>query len=238
MNTQKGFSLIELMVAIVIIGILIATTTIGISKSQQHTRNTQRIGDVTLISKAIDQVSIQNGVYPTVDKCLSAPNCGDQTIIGRNVDNGTSPLSKIDASVFPSGKIPGDPKPALTYKTNVATATTGPDAISRWNSEKSKNILAGYYYSVNSNWIGSNTPAEKLNTYYAIEVGLEEGNVDEFQIQRSDELGLDTLIPLARYKVETTVTNPLQAYETGKGTRYRYLILGSSCGVNGENCPK
>lgn len=239
MLKQKGFSLIELMIAITIIGILIATTAIGITKSQQHTRNAQRIGDITLLSKAIDQVSIQNGVYPDVTKYLDPSAEKQQTIIGRDIDAGVSPISKIDLSVFASGKIPSDPKPGIVYKTSGQPS----DHISRRVIfEYRYNILNGYIYSKNTMTKSEKNPADQLQANYTLEVGLEEGDVNDYQIQSSEDTRLDALSENVSYGVrfehqktiERSLVATVKQYGTINGSRYRYILVGPLCG---ENCP-
>lgn len=210
MPKQTGFTLIELMVAMVIIGTLLTASTIGISKAQQHARNSQRIGDVALISKGIDQVSVQNAVYPEISD-------GSQGIIGSPVWN----LSKIDLTVFQNGKIPADPKPVITYSNSVSPVT-------RRTNDLDKDILAGYFYSLNYAEASDDpaydtNAAEKLETYYTIEVGLEDESVDDYQIKSSDELGISTT-PKFKFKVS----------DSGKD-RYRYILSGPPCGTS---CPK
>jgi len=62
---SKGFSLIELLVVITIIGILIAAGTVSYTKAQQKGRDAKRKSDLKAIQQALDQYFSQNGKYPT-----------------------------------------------------------------------------------------------------------------------------------------------------------------------------
>jgi prepilin-type N-terminal cleavage/methylation domain-containing protein len=85
---SKGFTLIELMVVVAIIGILMAAGILAFSNAQQGARDARRKADLDAISKAFEQFySINNSVYPA---------------------NATAAASI--AQFFPSGAVPTDPK--------------------------------------------------------------------------------------------------------------------------------
>ncbi len=65
-NTSKltGFSLIELLVVVSIIGLLSSMVMIQVAKARMVARDTKRASDIQQISKALDIYFIDNDSYP------------------------------------------------------------------------------------------------------------------------------------------------------------------------------
>ena len=61
---QKGFTIVELLIVIVIIGILAAITIVAFNGTQQRGRDAQRKSDVAAITKALELYYIDKGEYP------------------------------------------------------------------------------------------------------------------------------------------------------------------------------
>lgn len=67
---QSGFSLLELLVVIGIIGILVGIGAISYTSAQTRARDSRRRGDVDAIGKALEQYYAQNnGSYPISTTC-------------------------------------------------------------------------------------------------------------------------------------------------------------------------
>jgi prepilin-type N-terminal cleavage/methylation domain-containing protein len=82
---QLGFTLIELMVVVAIIGILMAAGILAFTNAQQNARDSRRRADIDAISKAMEQYYDNNlQAYPTSNAGLS--------------------------TYFPSGSVPTDPQ--------------------------------------------------------------------------------------------------------------------------------
>ncbi len=78
-NTKSGFTIVELLIVIVVIGILaglVVTTFTGI---QQKARNTERQTDIKAIHGQVEAYYAQNGKYPTL------ANLNDGTWRGTNM---------------------------------------------------------------------------------------------------------------------------------------------------------
>lgn len=71
---RKGFTLIELMVIIVVVGILATIVSVGLAVYQKQARDTQRQTDVTAIAEALEAYYEQNGEYPSCATMTSTPD--------------------------------------------------------------------------------------------------------------------------------------------------------------------
>ncbi|WP_131781720.1 GspG family T2SS major pseudopilin variant LspG [Legionella gresilensis] len=72
MRTQKGFSLIEIMVVVVILGILASIVVPKIISRPDEARAVKAKQDVLAIQNALDLYKLDNGFYPTTDQGLIA----------------------------------------------------------------------------------------------------------------------------------------------------------------------
>ena len=95
--TRSGFTLLEVLIVIAIIGILVSMGVVSYSSAQRKTRNSKRRGDVKAIQTAWEQYYADNSsAYPAT--CT------------------------ISATYMPSG-LPTDPKPPAVYA-GTCTAST------------------------------------------------------------------------------------------------------------------
>lgn len=72
MKKQAGFTLIEVMVVVVILGILAAVIVPKIMSRPEQARIVKAKEDIASIQSALDLYKLDNGVYPTTDQGLQA----------------------------------------------------------------------------------------------------------------------------------------------------------------------
>lgn len=63
---QRGFTIVELLIVIVVIGILAALVITTFTGIQQKARNTDRENDVRILHQQLEAYYAQNGRYPTL----------------------------------------------------------------------------------------------------------------------------------------------------------------------------
>jgi general secretion pathway protein G len=71
-RTQMGFTLIEIMVVVVILGILSALIVPKIMNRPEQAREVRAKQDVATIENALDLYNLDNGTYPTTEQGLAA----------------------------------------------------------------------------------------------------------------------------------------------------------------------
>lgn len=63
-TSARGFTIVELLIVIVVIGILTSVTVVAYRGIQGRARDSQRLSDLKTIMKALEIYKINNGVYP------------------------------------------------------------------------------------------------------------------------------------------------------------------------------
>lgn len=69
---QQGFSLLELMVVLVILGILASMIVPNVMDSQSEGERQKVVSDIVALENALDMYRLQNGVYPTTEQGVEA----------------------------------------------------------------------------------------------------------------------------------------------------------------------
>lgn len=173
---KAGFTIIELLVTIIIIGLLLAAAGLSFDTARKNGRDGKRLNDVLLLSQAIDQsANLTRGRYPqnvsggAVDKM-----CASELLNAGNTN-------QLDLSLFKDRTIPIDPLPVTQPPRTSGCA----------------GYADGYtYYSV----YGANPFAKQQGYTYLLEVGLEkEKGSDETLFFKGDQVG-QPIVTTPRYQ--------------------------------------
>lgn len=142
---RTGFTIVELLIVIVIIGILAAITVVAYNGLQQRARDAQRQSDTKYLAKVLELYYIDNGSYPAPPDDSS---CVNEANTARSGCSGWAWLSN-ELSPYAS-KLPVDPL----------------NRMGSWNSPSQHT----YYYVAlpnNSAWpVGCAASASSYQGYY------------------------------------------------------------------------
>ncbi len=69
---QKGFTLLEIMVVVAILGLLVTMVAPNVIGSSDSAKVKKAISDITSLESALNMYRLDNGVYPTTDQGLEA----------------------------------------------------------------------------------------------------------------------------------------------------------------------
>lgn len=101
-NRRPGFTIVELLIVIVVIGILAAITIVAFNGVQQRARDTIRIDDLRTIQKIVELYNAEKGSYPL-------PSNGSMSWSGNCTTFGSQTNYIAGISAYAS-KLPLDPK--------------------------------------------------------------------------------------------------------------------------------
>ncbi len=72
-NHKSAFTLVEMLIVIIIIGILTVALVTKLTGTQARARDTSRTTDLRTISIAIETYKVDNGSYPTANYLAAVP---------------------------------------------------------------------------------------------------------------------------------------------------------------------
>ena len=124
---QKGFTIVELLIVIVVIAILAAITVVAYNGISARARDSQRQSDIVAVQKALEMYKLDNSSYPSV-----------------GTDGNGYDLALLASALVPKylAKIPIDPKNNPVYGYVRGTIANGSYAI-RTNYESKTNCHVG-----------------------------------------------------------------------------------------------
>jgi len=71
-NRQQGFTLLEIMVVIVILGVLASMVVPNLMGNKDKADRQKVVSDVIALENALDMYKLDNGIYPTTEQGLEA----------------------------------------------------------------------------------------------------------------------------------------------------------------------
>ncbi|MFO0781812.1 MAG: prepilin-type N-terminal cleavage/methylation domain-containing protein [Candidatus Saccharimonadales bacterium] len=107
-NRNKGFTIVELLIVIVVIGILALLVITTYSGIQQKARNSQRQSDLQALQTQLEAFYSQNGYYPTLANINSATwRATDMKNLDKNamIDPSNADQSKAELADAPAAKV-------------------------------------------------------------------------------------------------------------------------------------
>ena len=146
---RGGFTIVELLIVIVVIGILAAISLVAFSSVQAKARDVSRISDLKIIQKAVESYKAINGTYPIGSSGSGAwsgycPSFGNSTDYIVGIDQVISSQLPLEKKFAPSTnqctlyRSNGTDYIALAYRTMETIC--GGDPSNACNSEQIRSM--------------------------------------------------------------------------------------------------
>ena len=99
---QSGFTIVELLIVIIVIGILATLVLVTFTGVQQKARNTQRQTDIKAVASHLETYNANNAMYPTTANMNDAsnPTWVSQNLKGLDRESTRDPSDKNNVYTF------------------------------------------------------------------------------------------------------------------------------------------
>jgi type II secretion system protein G len=149
MNSKRGFTLIEMLIVVAIIGILASVVVIGIGPAQQRARDSRRASDLKQIQTALELYYNKNGEYPITARGGQGGEMGWDAL-----------TTEITGAGIGVNKVPVDPINSTASKYQYASSGDGTAyvlkaTLEQVNDALQKTSLRGTLYGLDC---GANPP--------------------------------------------------------------------------------
>lgn len=122
---QNGFTLVELVVVIAVIGVLAAITIVGYTTIQDQSHDSQRAASAVVVTEALEKYYSRNGAYPAVKRVTNTDANAVKQLLGIANIKSLVAFSASDGSTVNAWKAgTASATNKMTYTANTDTAST------------------------------------------------------------------------------------------------------------------
>lgn len=138
-TSQKGFTIVELLIVIVVIGILAALVLNTFSGVQRRARDSQRQTDVNSIATQLEVYYNDRGGYPLANTITTGNLRGLDAGALQPPNSGATSINSVGSAVTTKPEVAGDEVYSYWPKNGATTCTSAPCenfTIYYWNEDR------------------------------------------------------------------------------------------------------
>ena len=155
-QANRGFTIVELLIVIVVIAILASISVVAYVGIQQRARDTQRLSDLRSIAQALELYKVDNGHYPKESDGASAGSARGRLGQGNPIDGMLAPyMDQIpvdpvnDAThyYYYDGKhnCGGQGAKSVLFARTMESGKTDSETCTAWGSEGGSDQAGAYH---------------------------------------------------------------------------------------------
>ncbi len=169
-NKHFGFTLIEMLVVIAVIGILISISVVAFSAARMRSRDARRVAYVKQINEALELYYLHNGIYPTLITAGQVLSTGSTAYLNPVPSNPTPWTDGVCSNQnFTYTVKPGNKDYDLKFCLGSATSTypSGTNIITQGGSgdQNRPDTLSGLLVWFKGDWLDLND-GDTVSTWY------------------------------------------------------------------------
>ena len=110
-TAKRGFTLIEILIVIAIIGVLASVVLVGLGPSQRQGRDARRLSDLRQVQNALELYFTRCGFFPDPNGARASPQCA-----ASGAGTWTELVGTLTTGGIGVAQIPNDPVSGRTYQ--------------------------------------------------------------------------------------------------------------------------
>ena len=143
MHKHRGFTIVELLIVVVVIGILAAIVTVAYTGITQRAENTKTVTGVNQAIKLLSLYKVTNGIYPNPGVTYVCLGSGYTSQVCSTTTNGTTPQASENSTFAAALRSVGSLPQLSTKQLTLISGQVNAGGTFQWNNSMIRYSLDG-----------------------------------------------------------------------------------------------